>query len=152
MSLNYVVNKTTNEIIRDIFLNNWCKLSKISFFFIIRQSFLQKFHRKWIKITLDIQNDIHNTWTINIIYQEKMKWNIRSQTKNVLELRSYWKKFNKHLWVHHLFPLFSGLSKCWDASQWSFGRSLVLEDRKSDIPSKSQGLKQIVWKNVYIFN
>ena len=42
----------------------WTDATKISFFFIFRQSFLQKFHRKWIAITLDIQNDIHDSGTI----------------------------------------------------------------------------------------
>ena len=44
-----------------------CLKVKNILFFIFRQSFLQKFHRKWIKISLDIQNEIHDTWTINII-------------------------------------------------------------------------------------
>ena len=59
----YIARKcTTREMISDIFLTN--NLNKLSnFFFIFRQIFTNNSIRKFIEITLDIQNDIHDTRT-----------------------------------------------------------------------------------------
>ena len=65
-------------MIRDIFLtNSLSKLSKI-FFFIFRQIFTNDSIRKWIEITLDIQNDIHDTKTRKKYFYKK-----KSRIKNL---------------------------------------------------------------------
>ena len=67
----FIMNNTTREMIRDIFLTN--SLSKLSkyFFFIFLQIFTNDSIRKWIEITLDIQNDIHDTKTRKIFLSRK---------------------------------------------------------------------------------
>ena len=73
-----ILNSTTREMISDIFFNKLFKQVFKNIFFIFRQIFTNNSIRNWIEITLDIQNDIHDTRTRkNYFYQEKenMKWN-----------------------------------------------------------------------------
>ena len=59
-----------------IILNHTQWAQKYLSFFIFRQIFTNNFIRKWIEITLDIQNDIHDTRTRRkYFYQEKEIWN-----------------------------------------------------------------------------
>ena len=76
----YVMNKTTREIIKDISLE--IISASFQFFFIFRQSILQTFYRKWIELTLDKQNCIHDTGARKLFLTRKRKFN--KKPENIL--------------------------------------------------------------------